>query len=120
MKIIFVVTITGTALAVLFLALFFIIRYVAKNGMLTEKNNRKMAGSVISKAIVLSWEKTGVLINNRPEVKIQVQVTPERGRNFVVEIKDTFSPEDTLAVHTGSTIQVQYNPAHHKEIFLAR
>ena len=117
---IFIATLLETGITVLFLALFFIIRHFAKAASLTEKNKRKMAGPVISKAIVLSWENTGVLINNRPEIKLQVQVIPERGRNFVVEIKDTFSPEDTLNVHTGSTIQVKYNSANTREIFLAR
>ncbi len=39
-------------------------------------------------AVILHVEQTGLYINNKPQVKLQVQVKPGKGRNFVTEIND--------------------------------
>jgi hypothetical protein len=120
MEIVFTATLMETALIAFLLAVFFIIRYFmkAKKSTLKSRETEKMAETVISKAIVLSVERTGALINNQPQVKIQLQVTPEKRRNFVTEVKKILSPADVAAIRAGSIIRVKYNPVNTKEISL--
>jgi len=68
-------------------------------------------------AIILNITQTGHYINQLPEVKIQVQVQPDRGRNFITE---TLSFNETGTMQAGSKIRVKYNPDNTKEIQLAR
>jgi len=120
MEIVFIATLMETALIASLLAVFFIIRYFVKvkRSTLKPRENERISETVISKAIVLSVEKTGALINNQPQVKIQLQVTPEKRRNFVTEVKKILSPADVTAIRAGSTIRVKYNPVNIKEISL--
>ena len=63
-------------------------------------------------AVVLRIENTGILINKKPQVRLQMQVKPCKGKNFVIEI-DTVSPPVT---RTGSVIRVKYNPRNTREL----
>ena len=72
------------------------------------------ANGVEAEAIVLKMEPTGLYINKQPQVRLQMQVQPDKGRNFVIEI-DTISPP---AVKTGGVVRVKYNPRNYKELLL--
>lgn len=72
------------------------------------------ANGIEAEAIVLKMEPTGLYINKLPQVRLQMQVQPDKGRNFVIEI-DTVSPP---AVKTGATIKVKYNPRNYKELLM--
>ena len=72
------------------------------------------ANGVEAEAIVLKMEPTGIYINQLPQVRLQMQVQPDKGRNFVIEI-DTVSPP---VVKTGGVVRVKYNPHNYKELLL--
>ncbi len=73
--------------------------------------------AVEAEAIVLGVQPTGLCINNKPQVRLQLQVKPRKGRNFVIEIKDV---EDlgTTGLKAGSVIRVKYNPRNYRQLSL--
>ena len=72
------------------------------------------ANGVEAEAIILKMEPTGLYVNKQPQVRLQMQVQPDKGRNFVIEI-DTLSPP---AVKAGGMVRVKYNPRNYKELLL--
>lgn len=79
-----------------------------------------MKGAVEADALVLEAEDTGFLINSLPQTRIQIQVRPDKGRNFVAEIKQVLSEADAAILKAGSTIRVKYNPHNYKELILIK
>lgn len=77
-------------------------------------------GAVEADALVLGTEDTGFLINSLPQTRIQLQVRPDKGRNFIAEIKQVLSEADTAIFKAGSTIRVKYNPHNCKELMLIK
>ena len=76
------------------------------------------ANAVEAEAIVLKMEPTGIFVNKMPQVKVQMQVQPDKGRNFVTEISTVLSCTDMQMVKTGGMIRVKYNPQNYRELFL--
>ena len=70
--------------------------------------------------IILQVHQTGVLINNLPQLNIQVQVVPARGQNFVIELKELVSFTDLPMVHPGAKLKVKYNPHNHKQVMILK
>jgi hypothetical protein len=70
--------------------------------------------------IVLQVHQTGVLVNNLPQLNIQVQVVPARGQNFVIELKELVSFTDLPMVHPGAKLKVKYNPHNHKQAMILK
>jgi len=81
------------------------------------RNNKKPEHSgVIAEALVLKLEITGLYVNNQPQVKLQMQVQPDRGRNFIAEVNEVLY--DLSALRAGSIVKVKYNPKNFKELIL--
>ena len=108
--------------AVALLAMVFVMGwFFRKNKNAFEFIGRKqIAAPVMAKAIVLSINQTGMYKNHRPQVTIQLQVMPPKGRNFVVEIKEIVSLTELALLQHGSAVQVQYNPHDVKEVALIK
>ena len=79
---------------------------------------RVMQKGIEADAIILDLQLTGIQIGNQPQVAIQVQVQPDKTRNFVAEMKEPLSFADIHELHTGCHVKVKYNPHNHKEIVL--
>jgi len=122
MEIIFIATLMKTTLIVILLALFFFVRYFFK--LKKEKSVTQAIANntdpVISRAIILSIENTGAFVHGHVQMKIQLQVIPVKGRNFVTEIKEMLTPEDIKTLRTGSAISVKYNPTNRKQVSLIK
>ena len=71
-------------------------------------------------AVLLNIEQTGVYVNNQPQVKLQLQVHPPTGRNFVSEAVEVLSLLDISRLRTGSALKVKYNRANTKEVMVLR
>ena len=84
----------------------------------SKSTKRVMQNGIEADAIVLDLQLTGLQIGNQPQVAIQVQVQPDKSRNFVTEMKETLSFADIHELHTGCHVRVKYNPHNHKEIVL--
>jgi hypothetical protein len=122
MEMIFIATLMEAAIIVLVLAILFVavqvIRKRKPGGRLSSK--KQVLDGEVAKAIVLAIEQTGLFLNHRPQVKMQMQVIPDRGRNFVVEIREIMSYVELATIRTGSTVLVKFNPSNPKEIELLK
>lgn len=122
MEMIFIATLMETAIIVLVLAIMFVAAQVIRKKKPSRKisSKRQVNDGEVAKAIVLAIEQTGLFMNHRPQVKMQMQVIPDRGRNFVVEIKEIVSYVELATIRMGSTVLVKFNPANLKEIELLK
>lgn len=83
--------------------------------------NRRLAKEgTDADAVLLNLEPTGLYINKQPQIKLQVQVHPLVGRNFVSEVCEVLTPVDLSGLRVGSTLKVKYNPANTKEVMVLR
>ncbi|MES2649883.1 MAG: hypothetical protein V4717_23605 [Bacteroidota bacterium] len=73
----------------------------------------------ISPAIVLGIDYTDTHEKVEIQVKYQLQVMPEKGRNFVIEINEIVPKNMLKKLGPGSKISVRYNPKNLKDIYLA-
>lgn len=81
---------------------------------------RLMQEGVEAEAVLLNMEQTGLYVNNQPQIKLQVQVQPNSGRNFVSEVREVLTLIDLSQLRIGSTLKVKYNPANTKEVMVLR
>lgn len=70
-----------------------------------------------AEALVLQVESTGLYVGEEPQLRLQIQVMPGRGRNFVTEI-NTLAKGRMLSLKSGETIRVKFNPKNYRELFL--
>lgn len=68
-----------------------------------------------SEAIILSVDKTGFYINNKPQVKLRLQVMPEKGRNYIAE---AISVLNEAEVSAGTKVRVTFSPRNRQEVKL--
>lgn len=83
-------------------------------------NRRLQKDGTEADAVLLNVEPTGMYVNNQPQVKLQLQVNPLVGRNFVSEALEVLSLVDLSRLRIGGTLKVKYNPANTKEITVLR
>ena len=82
---------------------------------------KKLAAEGIeAEAVLLNMQQTGLYVNNMPQVKLQIQVQPMSGQNFVTEAKEVLSFVDLAQLHIGGTLVVKYNPSNLKDVMLVR
>jgi hypothetical protein len=120
MEIIRITTMMETASIIILLVTFFIIRFFLRKRKKKPVLETPGTESIIAKAIVLSVEQATTTINSHARMKILVQVMPEKGRNFVIELKETLSATELSVIRTGSTVSVKYNPSNTKEVSLIK
>lgn len=117
------ITHTDRELAVTMLLLVIVLFWVGSGilAMIRRKRHRKIIISGIeSEATVIHIGPTGHFINNSPQLKVQIQVQPEKGRNFITEIKQVVPLVDFNLLHSGSRIIVRYDPTYPKQVVLMR
>ena len=74
---------------------------------------------VQAEAIVLSIQETGMFFDNIPQIKLQMQVLPDKGRNFIAEVKQVLPDFQRKLLHSGSKITVKYDPRNHGSIVIS-
>ena len=87
---------------------------------ISKMKRRLMNEGVEADAVLLNMEQTGLYINNQPQIKLQVQVQPLTGRNFVSEVREVLTLIDLSQLRIGSTLKVKYNPVNNKEVMVLR
>lgn len=110
-------------LGVTFILIALVIFVVLSSFIRTIENRRHtkiLNYGVESAATVLTIGHTGSYINNLPQMKVQMQVEPEKGRNYVTEVKQAVPQVDFNLLHSGTRIVVKYHPAHPKQVILLR
>jgi len=83
-------------------------------------NKRLSREGIEADAVLLNMEQTGLYVNNQPQVRLQVQVHPLTGRNFVTETREVLSFLDLTRIQIGCTLKVKYNPENIKEVMVVR
>jgi hypothetical protein len=79
-----------------------------------DMQQRIMATGVPAKATVRTIADTGTLINFNPVVDLQLDVTPQTGQPFQVQLR---TPVSKIAIpRVGDTINVKYNPQNTQEM----
>ena len=71
-------------------------------------------------AVVLKVELMNSPANRQANVKLQMQVLPDRGRNFVAEMQELLDANELAGLRAGTSVKVNFNPANLKEIALIR
>jgi len=74
----------------------------------------------LAEAIILDLTETGTIIDDLPQVQLQMQVIPEKGRNFVAEVKQVLPNSLTNPLHSGSKIMVKFDPGNPREVVVLR
>lgn len=87
---------------------------------INQMKKRLMRQGIEADAVLLNMEQTGLYVNNQPQIKLQVQVQPLTGRNFVSEIREVLTLIDLSQLRIGSTLKVKYNPVNTKEVMVLR
>lgn len=90
-----------------------ILAVVVASQITMKRRKRKLPEVIVTEAVVLSCHQTGLYINGQPQLKLQLQVLPDNGRNFVAEIISVSAKE---TINAGVKIMVSFNPANHREI----
>ena len=88
-----------------------------------KKNQRKKLladEGVEAEAVLLNMQQTGLYVNKQPQVKLQMQVQPYSGQDFITETKEVLTFVDLAQLQIGGTLVVKYNPENRKEIMLVR
>lgn len=84
----------------------------------TKMRKRLSKDGIEAEAVLLNVEATGIYINNLPQIKLQLRVYPEAGRNFITESFELLSYLDIGQIHIGGSLLVKYNPANTKEVMV--
>ena len=84
------------------------------------KSNKKKQEGIETEAVLINMQRTGLYVNNLPQVKLQLQVQLETGWKFVTEAKEVLTFVDLSQLHIGGILWVKYNPANLKESKLLR
>jgi hypothetical protein len=84
------------------------------------RHQRILLSGIESEATVIGIDHTGRFVNNAPQLKVQIQIKPKKGRNFVTEIKQAVSWADANLLQAGSRIIVKYDPTYPKQAVLMR
>lgn len=109
-------------IAVLALAILYAVfsRTVFPLVQIGKMKRRLLKEGVEADAVLLNMEQTGLYVNNQPQIKLQVQVHPVTGRNFVSEVREVLTLIDLSQLRIGSTLKVKYNPANTREVMVLR
>lgn len=65
---------------------------------------------VPAQAVIVSVQDTGVYINEQPQGRVTLQVTPTDRPPFQAVITRVFSPFELSSVGPGATVQVRFDP----------
>jgi hypothetical protein len=109
----------GVTIILIALIIFILLTSFVKKQQ-SKRHTKILNHGVESEATVLAIGPTGSYVNNLPQLKVQMQVEPEMGRNFVAEVKQAVPQVDFNMLHSGTRIVVKYHPAHPKEVILLR
>jgi len=98
----------GSIFALVFIAIFGGVFWSIFRPMMTQ--NKLMKTGVSATATVLEVRDTGVTVNNSPQIKLLLQVTPPMGMQYKVQTKVLISRLQTYEFQAGMTIAVKIDP----------
>ncbi|MGD0710428.1 MAG: DUF3592 domain-containing protein [Bacteroidales bacterium] len=72
----------------------------------------------LAKAKILSVSDTGVTVNGNPRIALQLEVTPQTGPPFKVQIHKLISRIQPVLYQPGMILQVRYDPNNLKDVVI--
>lgn len=108
----------GAIIALMLLAAWRLVKKLTRPRKMTIQEIEE--NGTIAEAIILDINETGTFINDLPEVKLQMQVLPEKERNFVAEVKQVLPNSLKSLFRSGSKILVRYDPENPREVVVLR
>ena len=122
MEVIFIATVLQMVIVVILLAIVFIagktVTHQRKRNHLFAKKSKEKRQE--AKAVILNVEQTGLYLNQRIQVRLEMQVLPGKGRNFITEITELVAETDIAFLKKGGLVSVQYDPANPKAVELIK
>ncbi|MCF2443198.1 DUF3592 domain-containing protein [Dyadobacter sp. CY345] len=108
----------GAAIVLMILAAWRLVLVLARPRKMSIQEIEK--NGTLAEAIVLDVNETGMFIDDLPQVKLQMQVLPEKGRNFVAEVKQVLPNSLKSLLRLGSKILVKYDPGNPRDVVVLR
>lgn len=102
--------------AALPLGVMFVIYRAMERQAAVKKRMREVG--IEAQALVLSLAETGLLINNQPQVRIQLQVLPPDAEAYEATLTQTISMLQAPRLQPGSTVAVFIDPEDPQHLML--
>jgi hypothetical protein len=98
----------GSIFALIFILIFGGVFWMVFRPMMVQNKLQKVG--VSAQATILQVSDTGVTVNNSPQIKMLLQVTPPTGMPYQVETKILISRLQTYAYQAGMVVPVKIDP----------
>jgi hypothetical protein len=82
--------------------------------------NRLLKTGVPARAVIKELKDTGVTVNNAPQIKLLLEVTPSTGSPYLVETKMLISRLETSMFQPGTELAVRIDPNDKNKIAVDR
>jgi len=82
--------------------------------------NRLLKTGVSARAVIKELRDTGVTVNNAPQIKLLLEVTPPTGAPYLVETKTLISRLEIPSFQPGTEIAVKIDPNNKNKIAIDR
>jgi hypothetical protein len=82
--------------------------------------NRLLKTGVSARAVIKELRDTGVTVNNAPQVKLLLEVSPPTGAPYLVETKTLISRLETPSFQPGTELPVKIDPNNKNKIAIDR
>jgi hypothetical protein len=105
----------GATIILFGMIIFYIISTLKKNKQ-AKQNEKILREGIEASATVLNITPTGEYLNNLPEYQMKVKIQPEKGADFVAEVKEILSYSKYDAMKQGSQVMVKYDPEYYKRV----
>lgn len=82
-------------------------------------HKRLMHTGTEADATILAVSQTGLSLNNRPLLRLEVHVHPAGAHSFVAEVRQEMDFVQIPHFQKGNSVRVKYNPGNPKQVVLA-
>lgn len=110
------VLLTLLPFAIVLLVVGFIVFRLLRN---SARNRALMSQGLTAQAIILSAEDTGVTMNDSPQVRLRLQVSPANSQPFQSEAVFFLNRLQTGLIVPGTPVEVRYDPADLSKVAVA-
>lgn len=103
-----------------FVVLPFGLQFVLK-WMAAQKRKRKqffLENGVEGTATVLSYDRTGLLVNHNPEIAFDLRVVTRSGREFSAQVEKVVGLEDLSKLREGMELPAYVHPKNEDEVWI--
>ena len=82
--------------------------------------NRLLKTGVSATAVIKELKDTGVTVNNAPQIKLLLEVSPPTGAPYLVQTKTLISRLETSSFQPGMVVPVKIDPSNKNKIAIDR